>query len=240
MSERTIIGDGEGLDILCASAARSALTDCAESFQRATGLGATLRFDTSGGVNKRAAAGDGADIFASSLDSIEDIVSRGLAGGAMLKLGASRIALGVRANEEAPDVSTLEKFRATLLGAKAYSRGDPAGGGTAGNYLHGVLDKLGLLEATREKSILRVGGYNVMKEVAENRADFGLTQSTEIAAVAGVKIGAWLPDEIQIVTLYALASGRAGASNGTARKFIAHVAGAEGRAAFKRAGFAPA
>ena len=240
MSGETIIGDGRGLDILCASAVRAALTDCAESVSRASGLGVTLRFDKSGGINKRAALGDGADIFSSSLDSIEDVCARGFSDGTPLTLGSSRIAMGVRAGETAPDISTVEKFRAVLLGAKAFSRGDPAGGGTAGNYLHGVLEKLGILEPTRAKSILRVGGYKVMQEVAEHRADFGLTQSTEIAAVAGVKIGAWLPDDFQIVTAYALTRGGKGAHADAGRAFLAHVAGPEGRAAFARAGFAPA
>lgn len=240
MADEAIIGNGMGLDILCASAVRSALTDCAESFHRASGIGVKLRFDTSGGIAKRAAAGDEADIYASSLDFIEAIAAGGLASGKTLTLGSSRIAMGVRANDTAPDISTLEKFAAALRAAKAYSRGDPAGGGTAGTYLHGVLDKLGLLETTGAQSILRVGGYKVMTEVAEGRADFGLTQSTEIAAVAGVKIGAWLPDEIQIVTLYALVSGRGIKKSQAAQKFITYVAGVEGQAAFKRAGFAPA
>ncbi len=240
MSEQTIIGDGKGLDVLCASAVRAALTDCARSFENATRVGVTLRFDTSGGINKRAAADDGADIFSSSLESIEDICASGFSDGSPLTLGSSRIALGVRAGETAPDISTTAKFREALLAAKALSRGDPAGGGTAGNYLHGVLERLGLLEPTLAKTILRVGGYNVMKEVAERRADFGLTQSTEIAAVAGVKIGAWLPDELQVVTVYALARGGKGPNAEAARAFVAHVAGPEGAAAFARAGFAPA
>jgi molybdate transport system substrate-binding protein len=125
-----------------------------------------------------------------------------------------------------------------MLEAKSIARGDPAGGGTAGNYLAGALEKLGLLEATREKSILRVGGYNVMKEVAERRADFGLTQSTEITAVAGVKIGAWLPADIQLTTLYALARCTRAPHSYNARHFLDFVTGTKGRAAIARAGFA--
>ena len=239
MAEHSVIGDGRGIDILCASAVRAALTDCAQSFHRLTGIGVTLRFDTSGGVTKRAAAGDAADIFASSAESIDDVSQRSLLAGEPLVVGASRIAMGIRSDEMAPDISTTEKFCAAMLAAKSIARGDPAGGGTAGNYLHGVLETLGLLEPTRARSLLAVGGYNVMKEVAERRADFGLTQSTEIAAVDGVKIGAWLPDELQIVTRYALAQGAKGAHAQAARQFLAHVASAEGRTAFARAGFAP-
>ncbi len=239
MSEEITIGARGGLEILCASAVRAALTDCAESFVRASGGGVTLRFDTSGAVAKRAAAGEPAGIFASSLDSIGDIAAAGFAVPPPLVLGSSRLALGLRAGEPAPDISTPEKFRAVLLAAKSIARGDPAGGGTAGNYLRDLFETHGLTQALSAKSILRAGGYKVMREVAEHRADFGLTQSTEIAAVAGVEIGAWLPDEWQLATLYALAPSSGGTGQKTAQAFVAHVAGGQGRAAFARAGFAP-
>lgn len=240
MADQTIIGDGKGLDILSASAVRAALEDCARSFNAATGVGVTLRYDTSGGINKRAGQGEVADIFASSTDSIDDIAGRRLLAAAPLIVGASRIALGVRANEAAPDISSVEKFKAAMLAAKSLSRGDPAGGGTAGNILVALFEKLGILEAVAAKSILRVGGYKVMTEVAEGRADFGLTQSTEIVAVAGVKIGALLPEDLQVVTRYSIAQGSKAPNAANAARFVAHVGAAEGRAAFSRAGFSPA
>ena len=58
MSEQVIVGDGASLDILSASAVRAALTDIAQIFHGVSGIGVTLRFDTSGGINKRAAAGE--------------------------------------------------------------------------------------------------------------------------------------------------------------------------------------
>jgi molybdate transport system substrate-binding protein len=240
MADQTIVGDGKGLDILSASAVRAALEDCAQCFHAAQGVGVTLRYDTSGGINKRAGQGEIADIYASSTDSVDDIAAKKLIAGEPLVVGASRIALGIRAGETAPDISTVEKFRAAMLAAKSLSRGDPAGGGTAGNILVALFERLGILEPVAAKSILRVGGYKVMTEVAEGRADFGLTQSTEIVAVAGVKIGALLPEELQVVTRYSLAPGVTAPHAANARDFMAHVAGAEGRAAFARAGFSPA
>jgi molybdate transport system substrate-binding protein len=240
MTDQTIVGDGKGLDILSASAVRAALEDCARSFHTSTGIGVTLRYDTSGGINKRAGQGEIADIYASSTDSVDDIAAKKLIAGEPLVVGASRIALGIRAGETAPDISTVEKFRAAMLAAKSLSRGDPAGGGTAGNILVAMFERLGILEPVAAKSILRVGGYKVMTEVAEGRADFGLTQSTEIVAVNGVKIGALLPEELQVVTRYSLAQGVTAPNAANVRDFMAHVAGAEGRAAFARAGFSPA
>ena len=101
-----------------------------------------------------------------------------------------------------------------------------------------MLDRLGLIEPTKDKTILRVGGYKVMQEVAEHRADFGLTQSTEIAAVAGVEIGGWLPADIQLTTAYALAPTTQGLANGKAQAFLAFLRGPQGLEIFKRCGFA--
>jgi len=237
MSDELVFGSGADLSMLSASAVREALTDCANLFHRATGHGSTLRFDTSGGIHKRVAAGEKSDIFASALEPLRELAARGLIG-QPVAVGVSRIALGVRKGETPPDISTVEKFTRVLLDAPAFARGDPAGGGTAGNHLHDVLVKLGLLEAVKDKSILRVGGYKVMAEVAAGRAAFGLTQGTEIAAVEGVEIGAWLPADIQLVTTYGVAPGIAPRDPAIAADFIRFISRGEGAGAFARAGFA--
>ena len=96
-----------------------------------------------------------------------------------------------------------------------------------------ALERIGLLETTRDKTLLKVGGYNVMKEVAEDRADFGLTQSTEIVAVDGVHIAAWLPEDLQMTTPYAVApSDKAGA-------FFKTLIDGSSDDIYRRAGFFP-
>jgi molybdate transport system substrate-binding protein len=241
MSEEVIIGAGSaGLRVLCASALHQSLVQCAEAFHAGGGGAVTLSFDTSGGVLKRLRAGEAPQIAGSSLEVIEDLRSEGLIAGAPVKLGTSRIAMGIRKGEAAPDISTLLKFKAVLLGAQSIARGDPAGGGTAGTYLAQMLKRIGVLDAIAAKSILRVGGYKVMAEVAEGRADFGLTQSTEIAAVPGVEIGAWLPDEIQLVTAYGIGATGSGLRDPQAKAFLDFVASPAGRDICRAAGFAPA
>ena len=238
MSDETIIGahGGSPLRILSASAVRQAITRCAELFHAQTGQGAMARFDTSGAILRRLGEGEAPDVVASSLDSLGELSGRGLLGGAPVVVGVSRVALGVRRGETAPDISNLEAFVQTLRAAPVIVRGDPAGGGTAGNHLQKVLERLGLVEELAERTILRVGGYNVMKEVAEGRAPFGLTQSTEIVAVEGVAIGAWLPEDVQLTTHYAVAPGRE--ATPAARDFLAFLGQEPCRAVFDAAGFA--
>jgi molybdate transport system substrate-binding protein len=238
MSDQTIIGaqGGSGLRILSASAVRQAITGCAELYLSQTGQGAVARFDTSGAVLRRLGEGEACDVVASSLDSLEELGARGLLGAAPMAIGAARVALGVRRGDQAPDISTMEAFVRALRAAPVIARGDPAGGGTAGNHLQRVLEQLGLIDELADRTILRVGGYNVMKEVAEGRAPFGITQSTEIVAVEGVEIAAWLPEEIQVTTRYAVAPGRE--ASPSARDFLAFLTQDPCRAIFDAAGFA--
>ncbi len=235
MSDEIVVGDGRALSILSASAVRDALTRGAAQFHAATKHGATLAFDTSGGILKRIRAGERPDVVASALSPLQDLHADGLLG-APTAVGVSRIALGVRKGAPVPDIATVEAFKRALVEAPAFARGDPDGGGTAGNHIHAMLDRLGLLEATRSTSILRVGGYKVMAEVAAGRASFGLTQATEIAAVEGVEIGAYLPDDIQLVTTYGIAPGASPRDPAVADAFIAFLS-EEGARAFAQSGF---
>ncbi|MDT2021185.1 substrate-binding domain-containing protein [Methylocella sp. CPCC 101449] len=234
MADEILIGTQapQAIRILSASAVRQAMTAAAQAFHDRTGATLHLQFGTSGAVEQRIGAGETFDVVAASLAALQGLHdARHL--GAPAAIGASRIALGIKDGAPAPDISTLEKFRAVMLAAKNIARGDPAGGGTAGNHLHRALERVGLFEPTRDKTLLKVGGYNVMKEVAEDRADFGLTQSTEIVAVDGVHIAAWLPEELQMTTTYAVApSGKAGA-------FFTTLIDGSSDDIFRRAGFFP-
>lgn len=96
------------------------------------------------------------------------------------------------------------------------------------------------MDEVAAKSVLRVGGVNVMKAVAEGLADFGITQSTEIVPVKGVEIGGWVPDEVQLQTAYGVAMGAQASSPEKARAFLTWLAKPDGARFFTDAGFFPA
>ena len=240
MSEETIVSGmsgNAGIRVLSASAQRAALTACADVFAKGNLQGVRFSWATSGAVTDRIESGEKFDIIAASQSALQSLAKKGLVSSAIQTVGISRLALGMRKGEVPPDISSREKFCAAMRAAKAISRGDPAGGGTAGMFLASLLERIGILDDVKEKSILRVGGYNVMKEVAEGRADFGLTQSTEIVAVDGVEISAWLPDELQMDTVYAVAASPAHLS-AEAQAFLDFVVGPTGRTIYSDAGFA--
>jgi ABC-type molybdate transport system substrate-binding protein len=237
--ESVTIGASDALKVLCAGAVRGSLIAAAEAYHAATGCAFTLVFDTAGGVEKRAGS-EAPDVFASSMESLRCIAKAGALSGEPRAVGSARIALGVRTGERAPDISTLEAFKAALRNANMIARGDSSGGGTAAIFLDGALTRIGVMEQVAAKSVLRVGGVNVMKAVAEGLADFGITQSTEIVPVKGVEIGGWVPDEMQLQTTYGVALGAKAANAEQARVFLSWLATPEGARFFTEAGFFPA
>jgi molybdate transport system substrate-binding protein len=74
--------------------------------------------------------------------------------------------------------------------------------------------------------------------VAEGRAALALTQVSEIIAVPGAALVGPLPEAAQLVTPYLGAVTTRAADPASAAAFLAFLAGPEGQARFRAAGFA--
>lgn len=240
MSDDTRIAaatDQQTLTMLCASALRSAISACAQKFHASDGVGFDIAWCTSGALEQRIVAGERFDLAGGARDALDLLVARASMTDTVVNIGAAQLALGVREGDCAPDVSSLDTFKAAMLAAQSIARGDPAGGGTAGKHLVRVFEQMGILEMVQAKSVLRAGGFKVMSEVAQGHADFGLTQSTEIPAVPGVRIGAFLPQDIQMRTVYAM--GLCHGAQQAAHAFMDFLASPDAAGCFSGAGFAP-
>ncbi len=241
MAETTEIAGHAGaqpLHVLAASALRSSLTRCAEVYAKQAGAGFSIAWGTSGAIEKRIRGGEAFYLVAGAREMLGKLAADNLCSHTILDIGVSKLALGVRSDADAPDISSLSLFRAALQTARMISRGDPAGGGTAGNHLVKVFERMGVTDMVAAKSVLRAGGFAVMNEVVQGHADFGLTQSTEIPAVEGARIGAFLPAEVQLETIYAIAA--TAQAHEHAGPFLDFLNGDEARLIVTGAGFAPA
>ena len=75
--------------------------------------------------------------------------------------------------------------------------------------------------------------------VAAGEAELGITFTSELAPTPGVKVAGTLPADIQLPTIYAGAVVANAGNADAARAFLRALAGAEGRAALKKAGLEP-
>ena len=229
------------LKVLSAGAVKYVATDFAPRFARETGDQVAFTFGTIGGVRKRLADGETADIIMGTAPAIAQMEQAGvIVAGSRRDLGRTLTGICVRAGAPMPDISTLESFKQAMLDARSVAYTDPQAGGTSGIYLVGLLGRLGIAEAVGRKTLLCVNGDEVVEKVLAGDAELGSTFISEIVPVKGVKVVGPLPAAIQNATAYA-AGIMAGSGNGeAAARFIAMLTAPAEREAWMSRGFEPA
>ncbi|MBI3637035.1 MAG: substrate-binding domain-containing protein [Candidatus Rokubacteria bacterium] len=154
-------------------------------------------------------------------------------------LGTIPIGVAVRAGAPRPDVSTVEAFRATLLAARSLGYADPARGGTAGRHFASVLARLGLTETLRATTRLYPAGVDALDAVARGELELAVTPTSEIVVRPGLVIAGLLPGDLQQRLAYSAAVIARTAAPEAARAFLERLAGPDGPARLRDAGFEP-
>jgi molybdate transport system substrate-binding protein len=112
-----------------------------------------------------------------------------------------RVPLGiaVRSGAPKPDISSVERFKRTLVDARslAYLKA-----GVSGPYLHGLFERLGIAAELQTKS-RRPDTDTVGDLVAAGEAEIGVTAIATLIGTRGVDIVGPLPREIQSYVFFA-------------------------------------
>jgi molybdate transport system substrate-binding protein len=210
------------------------------AFAKSSGHRLVYVTDTTGALSKRLVSGERADVVVVTSTAIDALQKDNrVVAGSRVDLARALIGVGVKAGAPSPDLSTTETFKAALLKAKTVSYVNPASGGTSGTYFEGLLQRMGIAAAMKPKIVYRAQGSEVAAAVAAGEAELGITFTSELAPTPGVKVAGTLPAEIQLPTIYSAAVVANAGSADAARAFIRALAGAEGRAALKKAGLEP-
>ena len=106
------------------------ILDLAAAYTKATGKKvAVISVGMGSIVNAVKTATPPADVIALPFELMSTLsLDSGIVPGTFLPLGRSEMGLAVRTGSVHPDISTVEKLAATLRGAKAVMRSNPAGG----------------------------------------------------------------------------------------------------------------
>jgi molybdate transport system substrate-binding protein len=225
------------ITVLSAAAVQVPVTELAERFEQATGNHVRFEFSTAGGVENKVRGGARPDLVINAAGRLQALAAGGfVAPAAARSLGIVRMGVALRKGGKAPDLSSVDAFRASLLGAQSIAYGDPARGATTGIHFAKVLARLGIADAVKARSQLAANGLEVMKLVAAGEAEIGVTQISEILHVKGDTLVGPLPAELQLASNYAVALGSA-APQAAAAQFAELLVSEEGRARFRHAGF---
>lgn len=224
------------LKVMSAGAVEPGLVPLAQAFERDTGHGVRLSFSTAPALKQRLAAGETADVLIAPPALIDEAVAAAQAlPDDRRMLGRVGVGVVTRSDAPPPDIASTEALKASLAGAESlvYNRA------STGLYFEKLVERLGLTESLRAKTVRYPDGAAVLEHLAGGRGrEFGVAAITEIIAHApkGVKLVGPLPAEVQNTTAYAATVLRAAPSADVARAFIAYLTTAGAKARFAAAG----
>jgi len=224
--------------VLAALAVQDALGPLAAQFSRQRGHAVLAGYSTVGAIRKRLAEGERADVVVLTSEAIDEMERAGeLIAGSGAPVASTRTGLAVRAGAAAPDISTLEKFRAALLAARSIAYTDPKTGGAFGTYFARELERMGILEAVNAKAVLRRGSHEIAKAVASGEAEFGVTFISTITSTPGLKVAGALPPPLLGVERFSVAVLRESTSRDAALGFAHALRDAASADQWRAAGF---
>lgn len=226
------------LRVFCAGAARSALGQLPQVFEKRSGIAVEFTLGPVGGLVEKLRAGEKADVVVLGLLPLEKLAAEGMiVAGTIRIIGGVGFAIAQRRGAAPLDVSTADALRSALLASKSFAYGDPRTGDSSGVHLAGVLDRLGIAKAMRDKAVLEPLGLAVAEAVAAGRAEIGALQTSIILARDDLQLAGSLPAAFQHTTIYAMALVRD--ARAAATEFLACLQSPAARAQFQAAGFTP-
>ena len=143
--------------------------------------------------------------------------------GSRAELGRGTVGVAVRAGAPSPDIATPEAVKQTMLAARTIAYPDPAGGGTAGVYFAGLMERFGIAEEVKKKALLQNRGFEIAAAVADGSADIGVTFISELLPNKEVKVVGPFPASIGLVVPYVAGVLSASKQANAARTLIAYL-----------------
>jgi molybdate transport system substrate-binding protein len=233
---RGVAANAAEVKVLASVALTSALGELALQFERATGDKLTIDYSLVADIRKRILEGEAADVIIVSRPVMDELQTRDkLVPGTIENVAGSTVVLAVRAGAPKPDISSVDSFKRSLLAAKSIVYADPAKGGLSGVHFARVLDRLGIAEQVKPKTIL-VPGAQAGEVVASGDAEIGVAQRSEILPVEGAQSVGPLPGEFASVTVFSAGVGAGTNAAEAARSLIRFLTGPAAAPVFKSKG----
>jgi molybdate transport system substrate-binding protein len=229
------------IKVLSAIGMQAVREDLGPKFERATKHKLAITFVTMGEAVKLVQAGETADVVVIPQQGIDSMVKDGkAAAGNVTVVARSGLGVAVRKGAPKPDISSPEALKRTLLAARSISYTDPATGGASGIHFAKVLDRLGIANEMKPKTVFppKPGLDGVL--VANGEAEIAVNQFQVLRQVAGIEIVGPLPGDLQDTIVFSAAI-MGGTKNAEASKaLVDFLRTPEAAAVIKAKGMEPA
>ena len=191
------------IKLLCAIALQQLMEDLGPKFEAASGHKLTMTFTPLGQALKRLQDGEIYDAVILPRRGVDGLVKDGkVVAGTTTVIVITRIGVAVRKGAPKPDISSSEAFKRSLLAAKSITHGNPAYGGISGIHVVKVLERLGIAEQMKPKTVLldKAGLAGIL--VADGEAEIVVQPIQELVVVPGIDVVGPLPEELQDTVAY--------------------------------------
>jgi molybdate transport system substrate-binding protein len=181
---------------------KDALDPIIADFTKATGHKVTYVAASPAVLPKRIAS-EGFDVVVQSVPAMDDLAKAGgLKADSRKAVARGGIGVAVAAKAAAPDISTADAFKKSLLAAKSIGIGDPTTPNGSGVVIQRILAKSGIADQLKGK--LQVVGLDPgQKQIAAGELELGLMNSSEVRSY--LKFVGQVPAPLQDYTEYEVA-----------------------------------
>ncbi len=225
------------MKVLCTNGVKSVTATLIPDIERTIGLAVDVDYASTNMLMDKIVGGETGDLAVLSAEAIDGLIASGvLQKGSRVDLAKSSIGVAIRRGTVAPDVGTVEALKATLLAAKSvlYSKT-----GISGVYMPQLLEKLGIADQIAPKA--KNPSYGTVGEaLARGEAEIAMQQISELLPVAGIKVIAPLPAEVQLVTIFSAGIFAAAAEPRAARMLVEQLTTNAARTLYTAKGLEPA
>jgi molybdate transport system substrate-binding protein len=191
---------------------------------------------TPGAVPQRLARGEKIDVVIMVGYALDKLAEQGkVEAGDRVGLARSGIGVAVAQGTPAPDISTVDALRQTLLAARSIAYSDSASGVYIQNEM---FKKMGIEDQLRGKARM-IPAEPVGEVVARGGAEIGFQQISELLPVPGIKVVGPLPAPLQLYTVFSAGVLANSGEKDAARALIRFLASPASARAITESGMEP-
>lgn len=221
------------IKVLGTPGVREFYAELVAQFEKETGHKVSTAWAGTVDVTKRITGGETVDLVIMAGNSLEELIRLGkIVPGSRVDVARSGIGVAVRAGAPKPDISSGEAVKQMLLAAKsiAYSSGP------SGIYLAGLMQRMGIADQMKPKMKQIPPGEAVGDLVARGEAEIGFQPVSELRPYKGADIVGPIPDELQIVNVFAAGIARSAKQPEAAKSLIAFLVSPAAKPAIEASG----
>jgi molybdate transport system substrate-binding protein len=217
------------INVLCDSPLEPALTKVADLFSQETNNRVTLVCDAGPAIKKKIEGGAVSDVVVVEPDFVEQLTKSGkVRAGDRPNIGHVGVGLGNRLDSPAYDISTIDKFKSTLLGADLIAFNSVK----SGEAFARVLERVGIAQILKPK-IVRTAPLDIFKPVLAGKGnDIAAGTIPLIATTRGIKLLGPLPGDLQSSIPYTAALMTNAPERVTAEAFIKFLGSPKAKESF--------